>query len=298
MYRHVTVPVDDTVEGRQAIDWALRLAVDAKAAVELVHVELDHAHDAALHALRDWAASESGIPVRLTLLSGHAPEALADYLTTSPADLVVMATHDRGRLERVLLGSVTAHVMRRAHQPVLVLRVEKSVTETPDAIRHIVVALDGSEMSDQVLSHAGDLAKLTGARITLLTVVQPILETVANAALGEPVLGLGAAVSALPGDVQSVSSEREWLMRRAEPLRGRGVEVATDVVLHQHIGRAIVEYATRHDADVIALSTHGRGALKRLVMGSVASHLLHASDAMLLVVRPSGTFGDDAAPGS
>jgi nucleotide-binding universal stress UspA family protein len=293
VYRHIAVPVDDTVEGRQAIDFALRLGMAADAAIELVHVELDHAHDEALHRLRD-RASESGLPVRLTLLPGHAPEALADYLATAEGDLVVMATHDRGRLERILLGSVTAHVIRRANQPILVLRVKDAGIEVSAAIRHIVVALDGSDMSDQILPHAGDLATLTGARVTLLTVVTPILVTVANAALGEPVLGLGAAISALPGEEQSVASEREWLARRADALRERGLRATTDVVLHQHAGRAIVEYAATHGADVIALSTHGRSALKRLVMGSVANHLLHSSDAMLLVVRPTGPFSEDA----
>jgi nucleotide-binding universal stress UspA family protein len=289
VYRHVAIPIDDTTEGREAVDLAVELAMIMKAAIELVHVELPGAHDEGLHAMRDQIG-EAGVPVSLTLLSGHPPEALADYLATSTTDLVVMATHDRGRLERLLLGSVTANVMRRAGKPVLVLRVRQSSHVPHEAIRHILVALDGSDLSDQIIPHAAALATLTGARVTLLTVVQPILETVANAALGEPVLGLGAAVSALPTEEQSVSAEEQWLEHRAASLRERGLTVHSTVVLHRNAGRAIVAYAADSAVDVIAMSTHGRGAVKRFVMGSVAGQVLHSSDAMLLVIRPSGPF--------
>jgi nucleotide-binding universal stress UspA family protein len=62
--------------------------------------------------------------------------------------------------------------------------------------------------------------------------------------------------------------------------------VHTDVVADGQPARAIVDYAEHHDIDLIAMTTHGRGALKRLVAGSVSEGVIRTSSRPMLVLRP------------
>lgn len=267
MYKHISVPVDGTGDSSAAVACAIDLAPQDGGTIELVAVHHFARQQAEVEAARTRVES-AGHSATVTVLQGKVADALTDHIAGSGADLVVM-TPSSGRIERLLLGSVTSEVVRHGGKPILMLPPPVRDNDVPPRIRHILVTLDGSTFADQILPHAERLAQRVHARITLLTVVQPMIATVATAG--------------------------ESLEARASLLRARGIDVSTDVVLSTSPGRAIVDYVAAKAIDLVAMSTNGRGGLERLVIGSVANQVLHASNAMMLVIRPVAAVIGDVA---
>ena len=304
MYKLISVPIDRSTESRHALPMAVRIAQRANCPIELVHVAFPPAlatelygaavlreHDveemrrAAAEQLRVMAANLERLGVRarpVALVGGSLPKTLADHLRESNSDLVVMTTHDRNRLEHLLLGSVAESVVRRARVPVLLLRAsdkEPDLEHAPD-IRHMLISLDGSAFAAEITRPAIELAKLLGAHVSLISVLEPVLATAAAAA----VEGGGLTRRLDAGDGPPLDTE--LLERAAEPLRARGLAVQTAALVDGEPARAIVDYATHHGIDLIAMTTHGRGALKRLVAGSVSETVLRTWSGPMLMYRP------------
>jgi nucleotide-binding universal stress UspA family protein len=96
------------------------------------------------------------------------------------------------------------------------------------------------------------------------------------------------AVIDVGGDEERAESFRQVLERAAEPLRARRLPIHVEVLVYGQPAYAIVEYAKQHDVDLVAMSTHGHGALKRLVVGSVSESVLRATPTPVLMYRPEG----------
>ncbi len=171
--------------------------------------------------------------------------------------MIAMATHGRSGLSRLALGSVAEHVLRRADVPVWLV---KPGQEGPIAIRTILVPLDGSERSATIVPVAADVAKWFGARIVLLHAFEKKKEP------------------------QELRPPRMPLKTPESRLREAGVEVKTDF-LQGDPADAILEAARESGADLIALSSHGRTGLARLVLGSVAERVVRAAPLPVLVLR-------------
>ena len=314
MYRRIAVTLDTGSDSRLALRWAVALARRANCPLDLVRVAVPPVHGGELYAasvlndadvqrmereslqsLRDVADEVSSAGVRATpvVLRGSVPSALADHLRESEVDLVVMTTHDRGRLERLLLGGVSSAVMRHAHIPALLVRIREhdagalTAGEEP-AVERILVPLDGSPFGEQILAPATTLARLMNASLTLLSVVEPML---ANAALAAGIDGVPAAplvshAMDSEGDEERTALESTTLERTAARIRQLELTVDTRVVIDARPAHAIVDFASRHHIDLIAMTTHGRGALQRLVAGSVSEAVLHTAAAHMLLYRP------------
>ena len=316
MYRRIAVALDAGPDSRIALRWAVSIARRANCPLDLVRVAVPAVHGGELYAasllsdedvermelesmqsLRDVADEVSSAGVRATpvVLRGSVPSVLADHLRENEVDLVVMTTHDRGRLERLLLGSVSSAVMRHAHIPALLIRAHESdagahtgVDEEP-SVQRILVPLDGSPFGDQILAPATTLARLMNARLTLLSIVEPML---ANAALATGIDGVPAApLVARPTDAagheEQTALESATLERTAARIRQLHLSVDTQVLIDARPAHAIVDFASRHHIDLIAMTTHGRGALQRFVAGSVSEAVLHTAAAPhMLLYRP------------
>jgi nucleotide-binding universal stress UspA family protein len=170
----------------------------------------------------------------------------------------------------------------------------------------ILVTLDGSPLSEVVLSVVADLVAGTKAVVTLLAVGD-----VPSATVEEPMdtvqpfvfLSLSAPAvrfaSASPRYVETkaqaiVRREEEltaYLERKAEPLRKLGVEVNT-VVQFGNPAERIVSYARRPEIDLIVMATHGRTGLRTVIFGSVAGRVLYSGVRPVLLVRP-GKLDDE-----
>lgn len=311
MYRRVAVALDTSPESRYALRWALTIARRANCPLELVRVAVPDIHGTELYTeavlsdaeveqrrreaeqdlrnVADEAASE-GVRATPVILEGEVPSTLADHLRDSDVDLAVMTTHDRGRLDRLLLGSVSDSVMRHAHIPVLLVRAPPTdtVAKREPELRRMLLPFDGSPFAEQILAPAMTLATLMTAELTLLSVVEPLL---AEAALALGINGtsnptLASRLADAEDDHERAAAETQTLERTAEGIRSLGIAVDTRVLIDARPAHAIVDFASHHAIDLIAMTTHGRGALKRLVAGSVAEGVLHGTTAHMLLYRP------------
>ena len=307
-YHRIMVPIDATVGSEHALPIAIRLAELEKATLALVHVstapdlgialasagaegyavasmnedvllQVEQSVERRLIALANEIEQISAARVEMVRLEHNdVSQALADYSEKAGPELIVMTTHDQSRLERLLLGSVAESVARTVHAPTILVKVQE---ERPDLSRratidHVLVPIDGSELSRSILPHVRVIASLAGARVTLFTVVEPAI-------IAPPVGMPGPAGVTMPSEADASSS----LSAHAAELHEIGITADAVVVTDPSSRRAIIEYATEHGVDLIAMSTHGRHGLAKVVAGNVATEVLHHTGIPLLMYRPN-----------
>ncbi len=160
----------------------------------------------------------------------------------------------------------------------------------------ILVALDGSDLAEEVLPHVVALAQRFGSTLTLLHAVHlpGLLLTPAAAAPG----GVPVAVPVTnPEPLYKAEQETAagYLDAVAERLRAQGVGVECEAP-RGPAPELILERARALPADLIAMTTHGRGGLGRLFYGSVADAVLRSAPCAVLLVRVNESKSQSAEP--
>jgi nucleotide-binding universal stress UspA family protein len=219
-----------------------------------------------------------GLAVQTELRSGDAALELLDAEQAHEAQLLVLTTHGRTGVARWLRGSVVEKLLRQGRAPVFLVRpwddtqMFAAAGGSSGSGRRVVVALDGSALAEKVLAEAGRLAGAAG-ELVLATVVPP------------PPSGtsLQPGLRSLTENRQRARAYLEWSAGR---LRERGVSARPEVLVATDVAGAIADLALGEQADLIALSTHGRGSVGRLLYGSVADRLAHLARVPLLLCRP------------
>lgn len=144
--------------------------------------------------------------------------------------------------------------------------------------RHILLLTDFSAESERAFVPVAELADLLGARVTLLHVIETALPAAMPAPMMAPIIA-PAAESALAA---RESDARRRLTDLAERFP-RGCEVKPAVVRGADAATATVAYAAEHGVDLIAMASHGRTGIRRIVMGSVAEAVLRRAGRPVLV---------------
>lgn len=311
MYKVIMVPTDGSGFDREAIRVALRIAERSDANVRLVRVlasgtffgleaaaEGTSAAAELVHSDRDKALSElytlaaecritSKAEISVDLHAGPVADVLEGYARRHRVDLIVISTHGRSGISRLSLGSVTDSLIRHTTVPVLVVKPPTSYLnpQVSEAFKRIVVPLDGSTLAEQILPRVLKLAKLEEAEIILLQVLIP--QSYSQKEIVDP---------SLPWWDKDVSLARAYLFRIAARLRRNGVAVTTDIVIGENVAHAIGDFASREKADLIAIATHGRGGLARMLRGSVADAVMHSGRMSMLVLKPDMVAEKEASP--
>ena len=151
------------------------------------------------------------------------------------------------------------------------------------APNHILLTTDFSEASEEAVAMAGEMARATGARLTVLHVHHHA------PAAPEAVVPPEKYVS--PADLDAEAQQSLEDLRRTLL---QGVESVSLVSLENvSAPLAICDYAAKHDVDLIVIGTHGRTGIPRLLIGSVAEKVVRHASCPVLVVphgkRPSAT---------
>lgn len=230
------------------------------------------------------------------LFSGDVGKALVEAADELDVDLVVMSSRGESGLRRYVLGSVAEQLTREARETAILLcpppaDAETATTDvgaTEAGIDRIMLTLDGSDLSEIALPYAEDLARALGAELVLLRVTDAEEDLIAASM---PV-GAPPAASLSVEDAQAIAREQQAvaldeLEAVAASLRERGVERVTVEVTAGSPAETIIGVADSLGVDVIAMASHGRGGLGRLVLGSVADSVTRNSErAAVLLVRP------------
>lgn len=306
MYSRIVVPLDGTPFGRIALRHAAAIARHARADIELVHVHIPEHLESDLFDLTPFhftgvvpaddrldrrrlkeeveqleeeaidLCRSTGVAVTSRTLAGAIDAAIEEEARTFGADLIVMATHD-ARSTRAVLGSVGRAVLRRASVPVLLVHPSGSIDpgDSLPEVRHIIVALDGSLFSEQALAPAGDLARLFGSTIHLLYVDVPLRTRIPEEML-RAIYASGAPEATGQAYLREVA-------RMFEPVIG---EAQVEVIAADSAAPAILDAVERSGADLLAMATHGRGGIRRMVIGSTADEVLGRARGPVLLFRP------------
>lgn len=147
--------------------------------------------------------------------------------------------------------------------------------------KKILVCLDGSELAEQVLPYVTEQALRFDSNVVLL-------QAMASPPFISSSIQPDVAQQLKDQYQEEVNKAKVYLDQTALLLREKGVDVET-VLLQgapSEAGKYIVDYAHKNKVDIIAIATHGRGGLKRMIFGSVADFVLRESRLPMLVIRP------------
>jgi len=209
-------------------------------------------------------------------LVGSPALAIVEHAEARHSDLIVIGASGKARLSKYILGGVAAKTIRHAPCPVLCVPNDEDIR----AVETILVGTDFSECSLHALSVAKGLAANTGAKI----IVAYATPTAWSLPPGLSV-GLGEGTNWL----ELLQREaREQLDQFVDAARVRGIEADDKVLLMGSPAQALLQYAKKHAIDLIALGTHGRSSVARLMLGSVTETVVHNADVPVLTVRGSG----------
>jgi nucleotide-binding universal stress UspA family protein len=206
-------------------------------------------------------------------MNGMTADGILAHARDHSADLIIMTSHGRGPVSRAFLGSVADEVVRRVSIPVIVVRPrEATAPGIGDAVvRQLLVAMDLSPLSEQIIGPVLAVAKCTGATVTLLHVAMhaPSMSRSAN--------------STSPSHEQQISAYLDGLAKR---FRTDGGNVAMRIIHDHHAASAILAEASK-GFDLVALTTRGHGGVKRLLLGSVADKVVRGASIPVLVFCPT-----------
>lgn len=306
MFHTILVPLDGSKRAEQALPLAAQIARRAGGRLHLLRVippldtyawygpETAFALPDALRKERVKAAIYleavthheilSGIHTSIEVIDGEPANAILDAVNTTFATLIVMCSHGQTGLQRWMLGSVSRQIARHASVPVLILRPTPEGEPVPfmaePASVRVMVPLDGSELAEQALPPAVELAQVLSAKsrgALHLTCVLPL------AAREEDTVMATLAQRYLAGVEQRIM----------ESERGRLLTLSSSISPHIDTAQAIVEIAEKgrgtvdslNTCDIIVMATHGRSGITRWMMGSVTERVLDAGKLPILVVR-------------
>ncbi|MET0499877.1 MAG: universal stress protein [Steroidobacteraceae bacterium] len=200
------------------------------------------------------------------------------------ADLIVMGTHGRRGLSRLLVGSTAAGVVRTSAMPVLLVRNDHAAANRADDAGYgrLLVPVDNSKPSLAGLEQALIYARETGAAIKAVHV----LNLLAPDASAVPSVGYE------PFLLNARKKGHEVLAAARDVADERAVAIETEMleVVGGNTTQPILETALLWEADLIVMGTHGRRGIPRLAMGSDAEDVLRASPVPVLLTRQDEEF--------
>jgi len=296
MYRQVLVPLDGSAFAESALPLALELTRRTDADLHLVAVlepVTSFAYEGWEGAAVEWSQKymedvldrvegEAGGEVSTAVRNGHTVEMLQKEATDVGADVVVMASHGRGAFSRLWLGSVTDGFIRQTDLPVIVARPDEDAEPVSDfshSFETLLVPLDGSELSERALEHATEFGELFDSAYHLTRIVSYPVE------IASPYLPHTAQLNQQVLE-DAKRGAAEYLEAHAENMRRRGLRVTTSVAVDAQAGQGIVAETEAVGAEMVAMATHGRKGLNRVILGSAADKVLRALHRPLLLFRP------------
>lgn len=304
--RHLLCPVDFSVATESGLGVAVALARHQGARITLLHSlpalqvafrvpvddDLYDQWDREAQQRLDGMARQvrdAGVPVQTRLARGAAAHEICKQAEELDVDLVVLPTHSRAGIDRLLYGSVSERVVRICSRAVLT--VPPAEETSGFAPRRVLLATDFSRGAEAALEAAADVASSFAAELTLAHVFTFEHVSDEGTEWWRPTLTRDQIEEALA----AATSRLEALAGR---VRRSGLEASVDISQSSNPAAEIVRLAGEEDVDLVVVGKHGAGFLKHLLLGSTAEKLVRSCPVPLLVtpapvdVEAEGTIPD------
>ncbi|MBX5458433.1 MAG: universal stress protein [Thermogemmatispora sp.] len=321
MFRRILVPLDGTPAAERALLIAAHLARAAQGSVTVLRVIewpppgalvdsstlFDPSSSLAEHELasatrylnetvQNYAQALEHLPVEQEVAFGPPASTVFSAARLEQMDLIILCTHTASRIKRWLVGSLAQQAVRRSPAPLLVFHEQGPLLSLPRPGRplRLLLPLDGSLTAEAVLRPALQLLALLAPPELSLVQLLSVIDVPGYRTLGGPHFPVPD-----PDPREQLQEEArsylEGVMERVrqEQLADPAVTITSAVIASSNVPGAILKHAAAEDAqnqtqqfDLIALATHGRSGLSRLLLGSVTEQLLASSKLPLFIVRP------------
>jgi len=289
----ILCPVDLSDVSRHAIDHAVLLAGWYEAKVTALHVcnpiiipstDFSVIGDTPAVVLTDDEISEarkqvaacfpSASDVEILIESGHPANRILERAASLPADLMVIGTHGTGGFERLVLGSVTERVIRKAACPVMTVP-PRAHTTSKLPFKRLLCPVDFSDPSLAALQFAFSLAQEGDAELTILHVFE-------WPAGDEPLTNRPMNVPEYRRELEHDFSEKLKALVPDSVLAW--CRPATRIT-HGKAYREILGTATEDSSDLIIMGVHGRNALDVMLFGSTTNQVVRRATCPVLTIR-------------
>lgn len=288
----ILCPVDFSETSQKAYDYAYSLALHYEAKLYVLNVidvstsalpyynyrglvvdslyeELDKSAAEQLQAMVNDPARK-GVETVTAVLRGFVPDSILSFAGERKAALIVMGTHGRRGLSRVMMGSVAERVLRHASCPVLAIGntardfVNPGQPHEAVRLRKILLCTDFSECANVALKYALSLAQEYNAELTLLHVLEESSAGVSCGTADDARKKLDALIPA---------EARNWCTPR------------TEVRVGDKPYKEIIRFAEEQQTDVAVMGVRGRGAMDLVVFGSTTNRVLELGPCPVLAVQ-------------
>lgn len=313
---HILVPIDLHDNAGPVVAWAALLARTFRSRLTLLHVnesfESMKRHPLAqtepllgkTEDLESWRATYTqqarstltqiiaqhceGLSVSIELVEGRAQVAILDHLARILAGLVVVGTHGRPWYQRVVIGSTAETLLRAAPCPVLIVPNTTDRNATP-RLKTLLLptdfSVDGmvSETWALQLAEDKDMILLHSIENPLLDTYEPdTVEIDFQRAMEEARVHPPRSAQPFWDHAHRVSHAKLSVLRQ----QFLGVHAQVEVLVREGpAAQAILDTVENRTVDLIVMSTHGRGGVRRLLLGSVAENVIRLAPCPVLTVR-------------
>ncbi|MGE0813320.1 MAG: universal stress protein [Vicinamibacterales bacterium] len=216
----------------------------------------------------------AGLDARFEAADGAPAVAIAQFAREHEAQLVVMGTHGRSGFDRLISGSVTEKVLRRASCPVLTIPPHAAARPAGATFSRVLCAVDYSPVSERAMTLGLDLARQSQGAAVVAHVIEwlPDEEVRAHAHYN---------VAEYRAHVYEEARQRIHALLSDESRAWCEIE---EVVRVGRAHRELLRLAAERDCDLIALGAHGRGALGQALFGSTTPQVVRGAACPVLVV--------------
>lgn len=294
MTRTILVPLDGSESSEESLPiaqalWArqggqlmlisvVEVTTEFDAWIETAPFSLEDELDGWLNERREYLdtlATSIGGDVVTEVRVGRPATEIRAAAEQAEKPVVVMASHGRTGLQQLVMGSVALSVVHDVQCPVVVVHMQDDEAGVPSAIESVLLPTDGSAFSESVIDEALAILGEPKPRVRLVQVLE-------HPAWASHSMNAGLVSEYLDASRESSQQHLDAILAG---LRERGYEARAEL----RSGKAaegILAAVADHESEMVAMATHGRGGVGRLLLGSVAQQVLHRARVPLLLIRP------------
>ncbi len=296
MYRKMLVLLDGSKLAEVVFTYARELSARLNINLELLHVcspleaeqlpmhqvyiehmaEMLQKQTEEMRSRIEGQISDPGVKARGKVVVGYPAEEILKYAEENNIDLIMLSSHGRSGIRAWGLGNVANKVIHASPVPVWLVPTElrEEVIYDKLPVRAIVIPLNGSPMAEEVIPHAIAISKQRGAETEIILIHVETRKT----------------STMYYGDIQREQDEKmeatNYLNDVVKRIEGEGIQARAEI-LSGVPAEAIIDFVRDHPTQLIAMSTHGRAGLSKMIFSGITENVLNlVKKTPILLVKP------------